>query len=118
MDLRALTRPGVGLQLGIEVTVVSDPAQVVEQLAGLSEQIEAGGPRRSTWFDNYLATRGGSRPIRTTDIGRTPTYMGRVCCYQHMSDMEPRIGKLRLPHDTTCPECHRVFRLSWGLRRR
>lgn len=120
IDLRTLTR-APGLVMGLETIVVADPLELAETVASIGEQIESGGRRSCAWFESYMGRgTGGGRAgaIRVSEIGRTPTYLGRTCCYQHLTDLEHRLGNLRIPHETTCPECKRVFRIQWTVRAR
>jgi hypothetical protein len=115
LDLRHLHRVPSTLVLAPQVTVVSDPMGHVEAAASVVETLEGGGQRRCGWFESYLARGASLRPVQVSPVGRTPTYMGRTCCYQHMRDLEHRMNALPMPYETTCPECKRVFRIQWGV---
>lgn len=105
-----------GAQLGPVIEIVSDPFLNVEHAVAVEQQIISGGRRPTPeWWKQYASHSGG---IEQTPIGGTMTLHGRVCCYEHMTQMERRLVDLPLPHDTTCPGCQRIFRIRWGVRAR
>lgn len=115
LDLRAIARNPGGTVLGLEIVVVSDPLGTLERTLDRSEQIDGRGARTCGWFEGYLARGGRSDTVRVSPIGQAPSYLGRTCCFQHLTSLEHRLNSLPMPHETTCQGCQRVFRIQWAV---
>lgn len=99
------------LTLGPNITVTADPRALAERVVDILD----GAPTRraSGWAEAMSGL--AATPIRRTENG-VPEYLGRACCYAHLSAFDGQWGtSIDLPFVTTCQRCQREFRVTLGV---